>query len=92
MKEEEFTYVIDIAAKINAKVYSDKRLADISGTPKIFIWLLILAYIATFGIFITLYLSMSSKHANVLFKICYALLAGCLAIVVGVMIFNFCKK
>jgi nitrate/nitrite transporter NarK len=54
MKEEEFVYIVDFAAKINAKAYSEKRLADISGTPKIFIWLLILAYSMTFGVFIIL--------------------------------------
>jgi hypothetical protein len=92
MKEVEFTYIIDVAAKINAKVYSEKRLADISGTPKIFIWLLILSYTMTLAVFVALYMTLGSKYGKVLSEVCYALLSGSIIIVIGVMITNFCKK
>lgn len=93
MKEDEFIFIIDTASKLNAKAYSDKRVNDNLGIPKIYIWLMILSYLLTLGVFIILYIFISSSDENeLLLEMGYAFLCASIIIILSVMVSNCRQK
>jgi len=89
MSEKEFKFVIEQAAKINAKAYSEKRIADAAQTPKWSVWLLTLSSLFTFVVFFVLYYAMFNENPTTMFIAAYSMLAASIAIVTSIMMVNY---
>eukprot|EP00347_Sterkiella_histriomuscorum_P024365 403331373 len=92
MSEQEFKFVIEQAAKINAKAYSEKRIADAAQTPKWFVWILTISTLLTGCVLLMLYFSVFQDDPTTLNIVAYSILSCCLTLVSGVMMLNYKTK
>ncbi|CDW90901.1 UNKNOWN [Stylonychia lemnae] len=92
MSEQEFKFVIEQAAKINAKAYSEKRIGDAAQTPKWFVWILTISSSLTGVVMLMLYLSIFQDDPTTILMVAYSILATCLTLVSSVMILNYKSK
>ena len=91
MSEQEFKFIIDQAAKINAKAFSQKRLADSGQTPKWFVWSLTVVFSLTFIGQMLLYFALMQDY-DMLMVSAYGIIAFCFVLAVTVMILNYKTK
>ncbi len=89
MSEQEFKFVIEQAAKINAKAFSEKRIADSGQTPKMFVWSLTISYALTAVSALMLYFSLFLEEPQNLLIVTYSILAFAFATVISVMVLNY---
>lgn len=100
MTEQEFKFIIEQAAKINAKAYSQKRIGDEARTPKWFVWNLTIASAMTCIVFFLLHSYLSElelydifyDETGTFFIVTYSILTISVTLVAGVMILNYRLK
>ncbi len=91
IKEAEFNFVIEQAAKINSRVYSQKRIGDTASIPKNMVTLLILGYFLTVIFFVLIYIGMEMENYLIEYVAYFVQLAAVM-LVVSTSLMNYCMK
>ena len=91
IKEAEFNFVIEQAAKINSRVYSQKRIGDTAGVPKNMVTLLMMGYFLTVIFFALIYIGMKMDNSLVEYVAYFVQLAAVM-LVSTMSLMNFCMK